>query len=86
MTGAKVGPIRMGRRDKGLLGRGKYLREQNGIGREVAVSGAIKMQITIRLDPDLFKDIGEFAGRERMSFTDAVANLCEWGLEEVRKI
>jgi len=63
------------------VGRGRYLRQSAMIGRPTRVAGADKLQITIRLDPDLFLEVARFSRRELQSFNEAVAHLCEWGLE-----
>jgi hypothetical protein len=41
------------------------------------------MQITIRLDPDLFVEVMNYARSEKQTFNETVAHLCEWGLEIV---
>jgi hypothetical protein len=65
------------------VGRGRYLRQSPVIGRPTRVAGADKMQITIRLDPDLFVEVMNYARSEKQTFNETVAHLCEWGLEIV---
>jgi len=73
----------MKRKRSSGIGRGRYLRQGPIMGRPTRVAGADKMQITIRLDPDLFVDVMNYARGERQTFNETVAHLCEWGLEVV---
>lgn len=73
----------MKRKRSSGVGRGHYLRQSPLLGRPTRVAGADKMQITIRLDPDLFVDVMKYARSEQQSFNETVAHLCEWGLELV---
>jgi predicted DNA-binding antitoxin AbrB/MazE fold protein len=68
-------------------GKGRYIRTNLAAGHPVKLKfdGGEKRQIVIRFDADLFGEIAKFSRQESTTFNDAVATLCEWGLEEINK-
>jgi hypothetical protein len=61
--------------------KGKYQRREPPVGRLVQIAGKEKRQSTVRFDSDLFDEVAAFARDQQTTFNEAVATLCEWGLE-----
>lgn len=74
------------RKNKSGVGRGCYVRRRPVNGRSVVIGGERRTQATVRMPPDLHRDVVAHALREGETVSNALCHLVEWGLDHLRRL